>query len=165
MVYHILIKSISEVRLMRTVSANSFHWRCIFSWKKSAKNTAICLLGCSIGDNLTILFFQWTHFSISMWFLMSLAMVNGLLTSITLETIILSKQLPLKVAIRTACGMSFISMLMMEAFANLTSIILAGGNRLMLTWWAILPSWLMGYLSAWIYNYYKIKKYGKSCHG
>ncbi len=143
----------------------AFHWRCKQSWKKSAKNTAVCLIGCSIGDNLTILFFQWMGLHMAMWLIMGLAMLMGLITSIVLETIILSKQMPMKSAIQIAFGMSFISMLMMEAFADVTSIFLAGGNRLMLTWWSILPSWFMGYLSAWIYNYYKIKKYGKSCHG
>lgn len=92
-------------------------------------------------------------------------MLIGLLIRITLETIILSKQLSIKMAIQVAFGMSFLSMLMMEASANVTSIVLVGGNRLILTWWSILPSWIMGYLSALVYNYYNIKKHGKSCHG
>ena len=143
----------------------TFNWSCKHSWKISAKNTAVCLLGCSIGDNLTILFFQLFHFHIAMGFVMMMAMLIGLLTSIALETTILSRQMNFKSAIQVAFGMSFISMLMMEASANFTSILWVGGNRLMLTWWSILPSWLIGYLSAWVYNYYKIKKYGKSCHG
>ncbi|MBV8801405.1 MAG: DUF4396 domain-containing protein, partial [Gammaproteobacteria bacterium] len=134
-------------------------------WMKSAKNTAICLLGCSIGDNLTIYLFQILNPSAQMSFIMLTAMLFGLLTSIILETIILSIQIPIKKAIYVALGMSFISMLMMEASANFTGILLAGGNRLVLTWWSILPSWIIGYLSALIYNYYNIKKYGKSCHG
>ncbi len=142
-----------------------FNWSCLHSWKKSAKNTAICLLGCSIGDNLTILFFQnylpWTR----MWRIMVMSMIMGLITSITLETLVLVRQIDIRSAIKIALGMSFISMLMMEAAANMMSIILVGGNRLMLTWCSLLPSWFVGYLSAWIYNYYKIKKYGKSCHG
>ena len=68
----------------------TFHWRCKQSWKKSAKNTAVCLLGCSIGDNFTILFFQWTGLHMAMWLIMGLAMLMGLITSIVLETIILS---------------------------------------------------------------------------
>jgi len=27
-----------------------FNWSCNHTWKKSAKNTAWCLLGCAIGD-------------------------------------------------------------------------------------------------------------------
>lgn len=143
----------------------TFDWHCKNSWKKSAKNTAVCLLGCSIGDNLTILFFQLSHIHIAMGLIMGAAMLMGLLTSISLETIILSKQMDIQSAIQVAFGMSFVSMLMMEASANVTSILLMGGNRLMLTWWSLLPSWIMGYVSAWVYNYYKIKKYGRSCHG
>lgn len=142
-----------------------FNWKCLFTWKKSAKNTVICLLGCSIGDNLIILFFQLSHFQISMAIIMILAMFVGLTTSILLETFILSKQMNIKSALKVALGMSFISMLMMEASANITAIFLAGGNRLALTWWSILPSWMIGYLCAWVYNYYKLKKYGKACHG
>ncbi len=143
----------------------TFNWLCIHTWKKSAKNTAVCLLGCAIGDNLTILFFQLLDFHIPMGLVMMLAMITGLTTSIALETVILSKQMNIKSAIKVAFGMSIISMLMMEASANVTAILLAGGNRLMLTWWSILPSWIIGYIFAWIYNYYKLKKHGKSCHG
>lgn len=143
----------------------TFNWYCKHSWVKSAKNTAVCLLGCSAGDNLTILCFQLFPMHLKMGIVMIVAMLMGLLSSITLETILLSKQMNLKSAIQVAFGMSFISMLMMEASANVTSILLVGGNRLMLTWWSILPSWIIGYLSAWVYNYYKLKKYGKSCHG
>jgi hypothetical protein len=143
----------------------NLNWFCIHTWKKSAKNTAICLLGCSIGDNLTIFIFQTFNIQIAMGFLMILSMIMGLISSIFLETVILSKQMDIKIAIKVAFGMSFISMLMMEASANMTAILLAGGDRLMLTWWSILPSWMIGYLCAWIYNYYKLKKYGKVCHG
>lgn len=141
-----------------------FDWRCRHSWKKSAINTAWCLLGCSIGDNLTILWFQWFSAHTAIWLIMASAMMMGLLTSISLETFILLKQIQFKQALRTALGMSFISMLMMEAAANISSILFMGGNRLIISWKTIIPSWLIGYLSAWVYNYYKIKKYGKSCH-
>ena len=39
---------------------NNFDWYCKSTWKVSAKNTLWCLLGCSIGDFGTILFFQIT---------------------------------------------------------------------------------------------------------
>lgn len=143
---------------------HGFNWNCKHSWKKSAINTMWCLLGCSIGDNLTILGFQYYAPDTSMAFIMVSAMIMGLITSIGLEAMILFKQMPLKQAIQTAAGMSFISMLMMESSANLTNIVLMGGNRLMITWWSIIPSWILGFLSAWVYNYYKLKKYGTSCH-
>ena len=38
----------------------SLNWKCKHTWRRSAKNTAWCLLGCAIGDFGTILFFQLT---------------------------------------------------------------------------------------------------------
>jgi len=146
-------------------NTTTIDWFCKKTWKISAKNTAVCLLGCSIGDNLTILFFQKFIPSANMWLIMVLAMVAGLLTSISLETFIMLKHMDLKSSVKVAFGMSFISMLMMEAAANVTSIIIAGGNRLILSWYSLIPSWGLGYVAAWIYNYYKLKKHGQSCHG
>ena len=44
------------------MSSETFHWSCKHTWSRSAKNTFWCLLGCSIGDFGTILFFQLTKF-------------------------------------------------------------------------------------------------------
>ncbi len=145
-------------------NTKSFDWKCRDSWKMSAKNTFWCLIGCAIGDNLTILYFQRFSPKVAMWLIMLLASLGGLISSISLETIIMLKQMPFKESIKTAFGMSIISMLMMETVANLTSIVLVGGNRLMLTWGSLIPSWFLGFLSAWVYNYYKLKRYGTSCH-
>lgn len=145
-------------------STGHFDWHRKLSWKKSAINTAWCLLGCSIGDNLTILLFQWYAPHAAMWIVMITAVLMALVTSVSFETLILVKEMSLKEAIKVALGMSFISMIMMETAANLTSILFTGGNRLMLTWYSLVPSWLAGFLSAWPYNYYKITKYGKTCH-
>lgn len=153
------------MRRLVDTETKAFDWYCKRSWRVSAKNTAWCLLGCSIGDYTTILFFQFYAPHAHMWLVMVLAMIMALLTSISLETFILSKQMPFKEALSVAFGMSFISMIMMELAANLTSIALAGGNRLILTWWSAIPSLLAGFLSAWPYNYYHIKKHGRSCHG
>ena len=71
------------------MDTTTFHWSCRHTWKKSAKNTAWCVLGCAIGDLGTILFFQITQIPWSTMGIMTLAIINGLLTSITLETIIL----------------------------------------------------------------------------
>ena len=70
----------------------NFDWSCKHTWKRSAKNTAWCLLGCSIGDFGTILFFQLTKIPFPVLAIMILAIINGLITSIILETIILMKQ-------------------------------------------------------------------------
>ena len=69
-----------------------FHWNCKHTWKRSAKNTAWCLLGCAIGDLGTILFFQLTKIPFPVLGIMILAIINGLVTSIILETIILMIQ-------------------------------------------------------------------------
>ena len=65
-------------------------WTCKSTWKRSSYNTLWCLIGCSIGDFGTILFFQVSSFDIATVIIMSLAIINGLITSILLETFILT---------------------------------------------------------------------------
>ena len=77
---------------MDTTAKANFHWSCRHTWKRSAKNTAWCLLGCAIGDLGTILFFQLTKIPFPVLGIMILAIINGLITSIILETIILMRQ-------------------------------------------------------------------------
>ena len=74
------------------MSTSTFHWSCKHTWKRSAKNTMWCVIGCSIGDFGTILFFQLTQIPFPILAIMILAIINGLITSIILETIILIKQ-------------------------------------------------------------------------
>ncbi|HIF29903.1 MAG TPA: DUF4396 domain-containing protein [Candidatus Marinimicrobia bacterium] len=137
-------------------------WKCKHTWKKSAVNTSWCLLGCSIGDFGTILYFQNNPSDWSTMSIMSLAMLNGLITSVLLETFILSKQMTAREALRTALGMSFISMLSMEMAMNLTDILLTGGAQI--TWWATPIMLTAGFLTPWPYNYWRLKKYNASCH-
>ena len=95
---------------MELDNTNNFHWSCSHTWKRSAKNTAWCLLGCSIGDFGTILFFQLSKIPFPVLGIMTLAIINGLITSIILETIILMRQnFDFRKAFNTAIGMSFIS--------------------------------------------------------
>ncbi|MDC0472399.1 DUF4396 domain-containing protein [Pelagibacteraceae bacterium] len=139
------------------------NWNCKHTWKKSAKNTSWCLLGCSIGDFGTILFFQVTEIAFPIFGIMSLAIINGLLTSITLEIIILLRQkFKFKDAVRTAFGMSFISMISMELAMNITDVIITGGA--MLNWYVLPLMLLAGFVTPLPYNYYKLKKYNISCH-
>jgi hypothetical protein len=142
---------------------SKINWNCNNTWKKSAKNTAWCLLGCSIGDFGTIFFFQISEITFPVLGIMFLAVINGLITSITLETIILVRQnFNLKNAIKTAFGMSFISMISMEIAMNLTDFVFTGGAILN---WYILPLMLFaGFITPLPYNYYKLKKYNISCH-
>ena len=137
-------------------------WKCKHTWKKSAVNTAWCLLGCSIGDFGTIFAFQMIEHSWSVWQVMSLAIINGLLTSIALETFILTRQMILSLAFKTAIGMSFISMVAMETAMNVTDVLLTGGA--LLTWWVMPIMLLAGFLTPWPYNYWRLKKYNVSCH-
>lgn len=137
-------------------------WKCKHTWKKSAVNTSWCLLGCSIGDFSTILYFQlnpsdWTTMSIMM-----LAMMNGLLTSIALETYILTKQMDIKSALQTALGMSFISMIAMEASMNIVDVLLTGGAELNI--WVVPIMLIAGFLTPWPYNYWRLKKFNIACH-
>jgi len=143
--------------------AAKFDWSCKHTWKKSAYNTLWCLIGCSIGDFGTIFFFQITQTPFPVLGIMILAIVNGLLTSIILETIILLRQkFTFHQAIRTALGMSFISMISMETTMNLTDFFLTGGA--VLTWWVIPIMLIVGFLTPWPYNYWRLKKYGIACH-
>ena len=143
---------------------NSVSWKCKHTWKRASVNTLWCLLGCSIGDFGTIYFFQVTGnpWEFSVLLIMSLAIMNGLITSIMLETYILSRQMVLKEAFRVAIGMSLISMIAMEAAMNITDVLLTGGA--MLTWWVIPFMLLAGFITPLPYNYYRLKKYGKACH-
>ena len=138
------------------------NWKCKYTWKRGINNTAWCLFGCSIGDFGTIFFFQSIEHAFTITTVMSLAILNGLITSIILETLILLKQMNFRRAINTALGMSFISMIGMELSMNFTDIILTGGA--ILTWWAVPIMLFVGFITPLPYNYYKLKKYNIGCH-
>tara|TARA_B100001113_G_C21028146_1_gene586717 strand:- start:207 stop:653 length:447 start_codon:yes stop_codon:yes gene_type:complete len=145
-----------------TVNAN-FNWSCKNTWKTSAKNTAWCLLGCAIGDFGTILFFQLSKIPFPVLGIMTLAIINGLITSIILETVILMRQnFVFSKAFSTALGMSFISMISMEIAMNLTDFFLTGGA--ILTWWVVPIMLLVGFITPWPYNYWRLKKFNIACH-
>jgi hypothetical protein len=147
---------------MKTTNEN-FDWLCNHTWNVSAKNTLWCLLGCSIGDFGTILFFQITKIPFAVIGIMILAIINGLITSIILETIILIRQkFKFSDALKTALGMSFISMISMEVTMNLVDYLLIGEAKL--TWWVIPFMLLAGFLTPWPYNYWRLKKFNVSCH-
>ena len=145
------------------MATDTFHWGCKDSWKISAKNTMWCVVGCSIGDFGTILFFQLSKIPFPVLGIMTLAIINGLLTSIMLETYILMKQkFDFISALKTACGMSFISMVSMEIAMNATDYFLTGGA--MLTWWVVPIMLIVGFLTPWPYNYWRLKKFNQACH-
>jgi hypothetical protein len=145
------------------MNTSTFDWSCKHTWKTSAKNTLWCVIGCSIGDFGTILFFQLSKIPFPILGIMTLAIINGLITSIILETIILMKQnFKFQNALKTAMGMSFISMISMEVAMNITDYLLTGGA--MLTWWVVPIMLIVGFLTPWPYNYWRLKKFGIACH-
>ena len=145
-----------------TISTDSF-WGCRHTWRASAGNTSWCLLGCSIGDFGTIAFFQVSGIEWPVALIMILAIINGLLTSILLETVILARAgMAISASFKTAIGMSMVSMIAMEIAMNLCDWLLTGGA--ILTWWAIPLMLAAGFVTPWPYNYWRLKKHGKACH-
>ena len=145
------------------MNTSTFHWSCRHTWKRSAKNTAWCVLGCAIGDFGTILFFQLTQIPFPVLAIMTLAIINGIITSIILETIILLRQnFSFKLAFKTAVGMSLISMVSMEIAMNATDYFLTGGA--ILTWWVVPIMLAVGFVTPWPYNYWRLKKFNEACH-
>ena len=147
---------------MSILSILTIDWYCMHTWLKASKNTLWCLLGCCIGDFGTIGFFQFMEIAWPVSLIMTLAIINGIITSIILETIILSKQMLFKLAFKTAIGMSLVSMVSMEAAMNLTDFILTGGA--ILTWWVIPFMLFTGFITPLPYNYWRLKALGKACH-
>ena len=146
---------------MNMGSDTTFDWACKSTWKTSAYNTMWCLIGCSIGDFGTIYYFQISGIPWPTLHIMLLAIFNGILTSILLETIILLNQMGLVKAFKTAIGMSLISMISMEIAMNTVDVLITGGAQLNLF---VLPIMLIvGFLTPWPYNYWRLKKFGISC--
>jgi len=140
---------------------DSGFWSCKHTWKRSANNTKWCLIGCAIGDFGTIALMQDSGYSTM--FIFALAMFNGILTSIILETILLMRQsMALKLAFKTAVGMSLISMISMELAMNLVDYLITGGAVFM--WWVLPIALFFGFITPWPYNYWRLKKFGKACH-
>ena len=138
------------------------NWNCKNTWNSASINTLWCLIGCSIGDFGTILFFQYSEYELPVHYIMTLAIINGIITSIILETIILSFSQPLKIAFKTAIGMSIISMIGMEFAMNLVDYLMTGGAIINI--YTIFPMLLAGFFTPLPYNYYRLKKFNQSCH-
>ena len=68
----------------------------------------------------------------------------------------------LKLAFKTAIGMSLISMIAMEVAMNITDVLLTGGA--ILTWWVIPFMLVAGFVTPLPYNYWRLKALGKGCH-
>lgn len=147
---------------------NTF-WMDIPSWQRASFNTLNCLIGCSIGDFGMIFFLQAYYPSTPMFWQMTLAIVAGLTTSIALETILLKRRekFDWSLALKTAFGMSFISMVAMEIAMTATDFMFTGGKAAFDQWqyWlALVPALIAGFITPLPYNYYKLKKFNKACH-
>ena len=147
---------------MSTQRTLAIDWHCKLTWYTASKNTFWCLLGCCIGDFGTIGYFQFMKIDWPVVMIMTLAIINGIITSIILETIILSKQMLFKIAFKTAIGMSLVSMISMEVAMNLTDFIFTGGA--ILTWWVIPIMLFAGFVTPLPFNYWRLKALGKACH-
>ena len=102
--------------------------------------------------------------------LIYIPVVSGLSTSIALETALLrwgKDNLALNMAFKTAMGMSFISMLVMELAENVVDFHLTGGVIALQDarfWGAAVVSIAAGYLVPLPWNYHRLRRYGKACH-
>ena len=138
------------------------NWWCLKTWILASKNTFWCLLGCSIGDFGTIAFFQIFRIDFPSILILSLAIINGLITSILLETIILCKQMKISDAFKTALGMSLISMISMEVAMNSVDLFLVGEAKIVL--WVVPLMLTAGFITPLPFNYWRLKVLGKACH-
>jgi hypothetical protein len=144
-------------------------WTDKIVWRRSAINTLRCLTGCSIGDLSTMFYLSTFFSSMPTWAIMSLSMSAGIGTSLALETVALriTDKLSWKESFNLAWTMSLMSMLVMELTENIVDRSLTGGVVHLSDpyfWFAMLVSLIAAFTVPLPYNYYKLKKYGVSCH-
>ena len=167
----IITSSVQKIGYTVNGKGEDFHWKDGSIWKQSAHNTKWCLIGCSIGEFGTLAYYSYSGITSGLelysklwYFYAILPLINGLTTSVMLETVILMRgQMDFRNALSTAFGMSFISMLMMEIAMEITDLLFTQGE-LGLMPLAIPFMLLVGFLTPWPYNYWRLKKYGASCH-
>ncbi|WP_421765061.1 DUF4396 domain-containing protein [Ekhidna sp.] len=151
------------------VKSDTGFWADTIKWKRASFNTLNCLIGCSIGDFGMVFFLQAYYPSTPIMTQMVLAIIAGLCTSIMLETIILKTReyFSWSFALKTAFGMSFISMVAMELAMTSTDFMITGGKAAFddpTYWLALIPALAVGFITPLPYNYYKLKKFNQACH-
>ncbi len=152
-----------------SIKSNDGFWYDKAKWSRASFNTLNCLIGCSIGDFGMVFFLQAFYPSTPIVWQMALAIIAGLCTSIILETIILKNRenFSWSLALKTAFGMSFISMVAMELAMTSTDFMITGGKAAFddpVYWLALIPALIVGFLTPLPYNYYKLKKFNQACH-
>ncbi len=159
----------SQLVIEKKREKSSNFWKDKQIWKSSVFNTTNCLIGCSIGDFSMIIYLQAYYPKTLIFWQIFLATLAGLLTSILLETIILrfKSKLDWAKSFTVAISMSFLSMVGMELAMNATDFMITGGKANFTSpiyWFALLLALIAGFIAPLPYNYYKLKKYKKSCH-
>ncbi|PLN82891.1 hypothetical protein BDW42DRAFT_165887 [Aspergillus taichungensis] len=145
-------------------------WTCRHTWSRSAINTLRCLIGCTTGDFTALWTLQSYAPDWGMPLMMGVSMTTGLLTSLTLETVLLAygkDALPLRHAVRTAAGMSLVSMLAMESVQNAVDWHLTGGVVDVTDvgfWLKAVVSMGAGFVAPLPWNYWRLKALGVGCH-
>ncbi|KAB8238488.1 DUF4396 domain-containing protein [Aspergillus alliaceus] len=140
------------------------------AWSRAGINTLRCLVGCTMGDFSALWLLQSFCPDWGMGVVMGVSMASGLLSSLTLETTLLihgKDKLPWKHAFKTACGMSFISMLAMESVQNLVDYQLTGGVVMLGDpgfWAAAVAAMGAGFLAPLPWNYFRLRAWSQACH-
>lgn len=143
-------------------------WNCRGTMRRSSVNTARCLVGCTVGDMGTLVALQLYAPELTPAVTVPLSCAAGISTSLILESTLLTlgpDRMPVPVAVKTAFNMSFISMLAMELAENAVEISLTGGTiDGLASFLALVPATAAGFAAAWPYNYYQLRRHGRSCH-
>ncbi|KAL4814487.1 hypothetical protein BDW67DRAFT_165856 [Aspergillus spinulosporus] len=145
-------------------------WTCRSTWRRAGINTFRCLVGCTVGDFAALWTLQTYYSGLGMGTIMAASMASGITTSIILETALLHygpDRLLWSAAVRTAMGMSLVSMAAMEAAENLVDYHLTGGVINLndpAFWIAAGVSIGAGFLAPLPYNYWRLRALGRSCH-
>ncbi|KAH7028192.1 uncharacterized protein B0I36DRAFT_328783 [Microdochium trichocladiopsis] len=155
--------------LVPPMSELSF-WTLRSAWRRASVNTLRCLVGCTVGDFSAMWTLQTVYPELGMGTIMAASMAAGIASSMTLETVLLRMGrdgLTWPNAFKTAAGMSFISMLTMEAAENAVDYYLTGGVVAFgdpSFWLASVAAIAAGFLAPLPYNYFRLRKYSKACH-
>ena len=149
-------------------ASSAAFWADAPSWRRAARNTTRCLVGCSVGDLSCLWLLASAAPELGAAPAMAASMACGVATSMALETWVLKVWEGFAnwtTAASTAANMSLISMLSMEGAENAVSYYATGGDICSEHFFAFLPASLAaGFLTPLPYNYFMLRKHGRACH-